>query len=137
MAQAEMLRGHAASQDGAPQRMAATIRDTKTTRPLTNGHDKGKNGEPGGTRTRDHRIKSAMLYQLSYRPLLENLTLDTAGSASGFRGGCFIVARTPPHQPRFRRRRRWEFRITPCAPPPAACETHPRIVSPPAQAAPR
>src|SRR5512141_2329326 len=26
-------------------------------------------GEPGGTRTRDHRIKSAMLYQLSYRPL--------------------------------------------------------------------
>ena len=26
------------------------------------------NGEPGGTRTRDHRIKSAMLYQLSYRP---------------------------------------------------------------------
>jgi hypothetical protein len=28
-----------------------------------------KNGEPGGTRTRDHRIKSAMLYQLSYRPV--------------------------------------------------------------------
>ena len=28
-----------------------------------------KNGEPGGTRTRDHRIKSAMLYQLSYRPI--------------------------------------------------------------------
>jgi hypothetical protein len=27
-----------------------------------------KSGEPGGTRTRDHRIKSAMLYQLSYRP---------------------------------------------------------------------
>ncbi len=27
-----------------------------------------ENGEPGGTRTRDHRIKSAMLYQLSYRP---------------------------------------------------------------------
>jgi hypothetical protein len=26
-------------------------------------------GEPGGARTRDHRIKSAMLYQLSYRPL--------------------------------------------------------------------
>jgi hypothetical protein len=24
-------------------------------------------GEPGGARTRDHRIKSAMLYQLSYR----------------------------------------------------------------------
>ena len=31
------------------------------------------NGEPGGARTRDHRIKSAMLYQLSYR-LLRNLT---------------------------------------------------------------
>ena len=28
-----------------------------------------ENGEPGGTRTRDHRIKSAMLYQLSYRPV--------------------------------------------------------------------
>jgi hypothetical protein len=27
-----------------------------------------KFGEPGGARTRDHRIKSAMLYQLSYRP---------------------------------------------------------------------
>ena len=26
-----------------------------------------KFGEPGGARTRDHRIKSAMLYQLSYR----------------------------------------------------------------------
>ena len=25
------------------------------------------NGEPGGSRTRDNRIKSAMLYQLSYR----------------------------------------------------------------------
>ncbi len=30
--------------------------------------DAENNGEPGGTRTRDHRIKSAMLYQLSYRP---------------------------------------------------------------------
>ena len=30
--------------------------------------DVENNGEPGGTRTRDHRIKSAMLYQLSYRP---------------------------------------------------------------------
>jgi hypothetical protein len=29
-----------------------------------------KDGEPGGARTRDHRIKSAMLYQLSYRPKL-------------------------------------------------------------------
>ena len=28
-------------------------------------------GEPGGARTRDHRIKSAMLYQLSYRPWRE------------------------------------------------------------------
>ena len=33
------------------------------------------NGEPGGARTRDHRIKSAMLYQLSYRPnLIEHTT---------------------------------------------------------------
>jgi hypothetical protein len=30
--------------------------------------DVEKIGEPGGNRTRDHRIKSAMLYQLSYRP---------------------------------------------------------------------
>ena len=37
-------------------------------------------GEPGGTRTRDHRIKSAMLYQLSYRPLANS-------------GKVFIVAR--------------------------------------------
>ena len=27
-----------------------------------------KIGEPGGDRTRDHLIKSQMLYQLSYRP---------------------------------------------------------------------
>jgi hypothetical protein len=33
------------------------------------------NGEPGGARTRDHRIKSAMLYQLSYR-LSEDLEND-------------------------------------------------------------
>ena len=33
-----------------------------------------KNGEPGGARTRDHRIKSAMLYQLSYRPIQEGLS---------------------------------------------------------------
>ncbi len=33
---------------------------------------KCKIGEPGGTRTRDHRIKSAMLYQLSYRPAVRN-----------------------------------------------------------------
>ena len=36
--------------------------------------DVEKNGEPGGIRTRDHRIKSAMLYQLSYRPMLSNVT---------------------------------------------------------------
>jgi hypothetical protein len=30
-------------------------------------------GEPGGARTRDHRIKSAMLYQLSYRPNVDLL----------------------------------------------------------------
>ena len=28
-----------------------------------------RTGEPGGTRTRDHLIKSQMLYQLSYRPV--------------------------------------------------------------------
>jgi hypothetical protein len=32
-----------------------------------NGKYEVWNGEPGGARTRDHRIKSAMLYQLSYR----------------------------------------------------------------------
>ena len=35
-------------------------------------------GEPGGDRTRNHRLKRAMLYQLSYRPELwedaENVT---------------------------------------------------------------
>jgi hypothetical protein len=41
---------------------------SKSARLLTNRNQNGKNGEPGGTRTRDHRIKSAMLYQLSYRP---------------------------------------------------------------------
>ena len=30
----------------------------------------GKFGESGGTRTRNHRLKRAMLYQLSYRPKL-------------------------------------------------------------------
>ena len=41
-----------------------------------------ESGEPGGTRTRDHRIKSAMLYQLSYRPggLLELLLQDIIGA---------------------------------------------------------
>jgi hypothetical protein len=40
-------------------------------------------GEPGGARTRDHRIKSAMLYQLSYRPgsyLFSNLHSTRFGS---------------------------------------------------------
>lgn len=35
---------------------------------LTNDKNVRYFGEPGGARTRDHRIKSAMLYQLSYRP---------------------------------------------------------------------
>ena len=35
-------------------------------------------GEPAGTRTRDHRIKSAMLYQLSYRPK-RHFGLDRSG----------------------------------------------------------
>ena len=38
-----------------------------------------RNGEPGGTRTRDHRIKSAMLYQLSYRPALQFEFQDSIG----------------------------------------------------------
>ena len=52
-----------------PSERQRHIRDTKTRCCLTNERENGKNGEPGGTRTRDHRIKSAMLYQLSYRPL--------------------------------------------------------------------
>jgi hypothetical protein len=47
---------------------------------LRGGKRKKKNGEPGGTRTRDHRIKSAMLYQLSYRPVLR-LRASPASSA--------------------------------------------------------
>jgi hypothetical protein len=39
-------------------------------------------GEPGGIRTRDHRIKSAMLYQLSYRPVMRLLL------KSSIRGPC-------------------------------------------------
>jgi hypothetical protein len=35
-------------------------------RPVTRGFTKKKNGERGGTRTRGHRIKSPMLYRLSY-----------------------------------------------------------------------
>jgi hypothetical protein len=37
--------------------------------------DRGFVGEPGGARTRDHRIKSAMLYQLSYRPKLPDFSM--------------------------------------------------------------
>ena len=36
------------------------------------------NGEPGGARTRDHRIKSAMLYQLSYRLPFDRICLIEA-----------------------------------------------------------
>jgi hypothetical protein len=32
----------------------------------------GLSGESGGTRTRNHRLKRAMLYQLSYRPACAN-----------------------------------------------------------------
>src|SRR5437899_1693110 len=39
-----------------------------------NGRDEMLNGEPGGTRTRDHCIKSAVLYQLSYRPTIGSIT---------------------------------------------------------------
>jgi hypothetical protein len=41
------------------------------------------NGEPGGTRTRDHRIKSAMLYQLSYRPNGQLQEVSKLGAALG------------------------------------------------------
>jgi hypothetical protein len=44
------------------------ISDTKMGRPRTDGIYGVYFGEPGGARTRDHRIKSAMLYHLSYRP---------------------------------------------------------------------
>src|SRR5436190_3799889 len=43
-------------------------RYTEHGRLLTNAKHTRCFGEPGGARTRDHRIKSAMLYQLSYRP---------------------------------------------------------------------
>jgi hypothetical protein len=42
------------------------------------------NGEPGGARTRDHRIKSAMLYQLSYRLLG---VMKTEGAACLYKSG--------------------------------------------------
>ena len=40
------------------------------------------NGEPGGARTRDHRIKSAMLYQLSYRLLMDRSEIGRKGPIS-------------------------------------------------------
>ena len=43
----------------------STVKTANKKRPLNH---RLANGEPGGARTRDHRIKSAMLYQLSYRP---------------------------------------------------------------------
>ena len=42
-------------------------------------------GEPGGARTRDHRIKSAMLYQLSYR-LLEDVLDKLPGGGPALSG---------------------------------------------------
>jgi hypothetical protein len=45
-----------------------------------------KFGEPGGARTRDHRIKSAMLYQLSYRPV--NDLRGTRRSGISFGASC-------------------------------------------------
>ena len=53
--------------------------------------DVENNGEPAGTRTRDHRIKSAMLYQLSYRPkLLKTVACSIARNScsSRARDGC-------------------------------------------------
>lgn len=52
-----------------------------------------RNGEPGGTRTRDHRIKSAMLYQLSYRPALDSNFRIASGFAGIPRFACSRVAR--------------------------------------------
>lgn len=43
------------------------------------------NGEPGGTRTHDHMIKSHVLYQLSYRPApLETKSQGTIGKGISF-----------------------------------------------------
>ena len=66
----------------APSRACATKKDAKsdqkqhrdTIYPIEN------NGEPGGARTRDHRIKSAMLYQLSYRLEVWNFYCSARGS---------------------------------------------------------
>ncbi len=46
-----------------------SVQDNGARQNLEVQEDAENNGEPGGTRTRDHRIKSAMLYQLSYRPV--------------------------------------------------------------------
>ena len=54
-----------------------------------------KNGEPGGTRTRDHRIKSAMLYQLSYRPIDYSQGISKLGAAFGVRHGLLGLFPTP------------------------------------------
>jgi hypothetical protein len=43
-------------------------------------------GEPGGTRTRDHRIKSAMLYQLNYRPTAGHNKLPQNSKRAGSLG---------------------------------------------------
>jgi hypothetical protein len=63
-----------------------------STKPLKN------NGEPGGTRTRDHRIKSAMLYQLSYRPIDNLQGISKLGAASGVRHGLFGLFQPLHHQ---------------------------------------
>jgi len=49
--------------------------------------DTKNDGEPGGTRTRDHRIKSAMLYQLSYRPIHYLQGISKLDAAFGVRHG--------------------------------------------------
>jgi hypothetical protein len=41
-------------------------------------------GEPGGTRTRDPLIKSQMLYQLSYRPLENQLLTESRVNVEPF-----------------------------------------------------
>lgn len=54
--------------------MEHTIRDgvVAATPPPVGRAGNSRNGEPGGTRTRDHLIKSQMLYQLSYRPTMRS-----------------------------------------------------------------
>src|SRR5580704_12516511 len=71
----------------------------------------GYYGEPGGARTRDHRIKSAMLYQLSYRPMREAdpilaacLRMGSMGSPHSLVGmeACDIETLLGPSHPKFR-----------------------------------